>query len=165
MVSVKGTLVMKKVKKTFLLSILLIYGAFLFGASYASNAYAIDFNDYVLDVKALSHGNDIQGVVPVFVIVTYNGAGVDILTAQNFSTKTDAQLVPAGCSALTLDTNEFRNQGDGIYHLGLRPVTTLCAGTYYLPIKVDMRPGVNASGMTVLEIFRFSFDPNLFPWR
>ncbi len=153
---------MKKVKKTFLLSIVLICAAFVFGASYTSNVYAIEFNDFALEVEALSDGNDIQGVVPVFTIVTYKGAGVDTLTAQNFSTNTDAQLVPAGCSALTLDTNEFHNRGGGTYHLGLRPVTTLCAGTYYLPITVDARPGseIKASGMTVLEIFRFSFNLN-----
>lgn len=154
----------QKVKKT-LLSMLLVYAAFLFGGSYASHAYAIEFNDFALDVKALSDGNDIAGVIPVFVIVTYEGAGVDTLTAQNFSTKTDAQIVPtvpAGCSALTLDDNEFQNQGDGIYHLGLRAITTLCSGTYFLPIKVDARPGsgIKASGMTILEVFRFSFSLN-----
>lgn len=154
---------MKKVKKTFLLSILLFYVVFLFGATYASSAYAIDFNDYVLEVKALSHGNDIEGVVPAFVIVTYEGAGVDNLTAENFSINTDAQLVPVGCSPLTLDANEFHNQGDGTYHLGLRLNETSCESgtTYYLPLKVDARPrlGINASGMTILEIFRFSFNP------
>jgi hypothetical protein len=152
---------MKKAKKTFLLFILVFCRVFLFGAIYASNAYAIDHNDYELDVKALSHGNDTQGVVPVFALVTYKGAGVDILTAQNFSTNTNAQLVPAGCSALTLDANEFQNKGDGTYHLGLRPVATLCGGTYYLPIKVDARPGlgINAGGIMALEIFRFSFTP------
>lgn len=149
-------------KKTLLLLISIFCRIFLLGAIYVSNSYAIDYNDYVLDIKALSHGNDTQGVVPVFVLVTYQGAGVDILTAQNFSINTNAQLAPAGCSALTLDANEFRNQGDGTYHLGLKPVTTLCGGTYYLPVKVDARPGlgINASGMTVLEIFRFSFNPN-----
>lgn len=133
------------------------------GAIYTSCSYAIDYNDYALDVTALSDGNDDQGVIPVFVIVTYQGAGVDILTAQNFSTKNDAQLVPAGCSSLTLDDDKFHNKGDGTYHLGLRPVTALCAGTYFLPIKVDARPGlnINASGIAALEIFRFSFDLDL----
>jgi len=154
---------MKKVKKTFLLFILVFCRVFLFGAIYASNAYAIDHNDYELDVKTLSHGNDAQGVVPVFALVTYKGAGVDILTAENFSTNTDSQLVPVGCSPLTLDANEFHNQGDGTYHLGLRLGETSCKSgtTYYLPLKVDARPGlgINASGITVLEIFRFSFTP------
>ncbi len=155
---------MEKMRKTFLLFILVFYKVFLFGVIYTANAYAIDNNDHVLDIKALSHGNDTEGVVPVFALVTYKGAGVDILTAQNFSTNTNAQLVPAGCSALTLDANAFRNQGDGSYHLGLRPVTTLCGGTYYLPIKVDARPelGINASGITVLEVSRFTFTPNIF---
>lgn len=156
---------MEKFKKAFLRLILFGYMAFLFGVGYASNAYAIDLNNYALDVQVISHGNEMQGTIPVFALVTYAGAGVDILTAENFSTKSDAQMVPAissECSVLTLDANAFRNKGDGVYHLGLRPVTSFCGGTYYLPIKVDMRPGfgIKASGMAVLEIFRFSFDLN-----
>ena len=156
---------MKKVKKTYRQSVLLSCMAMLCGVSFSSNVYAIDLNDFALDVQVFSDGNDRQGTIPAFAVVTYAGAGVDTLTAENFSTNADAQMVPAiasGCSVLTLDANAFRNKGDGVYHLGLKSATSFCGGTYYIPIKVDMRTGfgIKASGMAVLEIFRFSFDLN-----
>lgn len=156
---------MKKDNKAFLHLVLSGYTVFLFGAGFGSNAYAIDLNDFALNVQVFSHGNDTQGIIPVFALVTYAGAGVDTLTAQNFSTQASAQMMPSiavGCSVLTLDADSFRNKGDGVYHLGLKPETSFCGGTYYLPIKVDMRPGfgIKASGMAVLEVFRFSFNLN-----
>lgn len=156
---------MRKVKQSFLQSMVLGFVAFLFGASYLTNAYAIDLNDYALDVQVRSTGNDTEGIIPVFVVVTYAGAGVELLTAENFSINTEAQMVPAispGCSTLMLDTGAFRNKGDGVYHLGLKPLTSFCGGTYFIPIKVDMRSGhgIKASGMAVLEVFRFSLNLN-----
>lgn len=156
---------MRKVKTFFLKSLVLGFMAFLFGAGNLSSAYAIDLNEYALDVQVRSDGNDREGIIPVFVLVTYAGAGVELLTAENFSTSTEAQMVPAispGCSVLTLDANTFRNKGDGVYHLGLKPQTSFCGGTYYIPIKVDMRSGfgIKASGMAILEVFRFSFNLN-----
>ncbi|MCB1984494.1 MAG: hypothetical protein H6936_07295 [Burkholderiales bacterium] len=156
---------MKKVIMTFLQSVFRGCIVFLLGVGFGSNAYAIDLNDFTLDVQVITHGNDTQGVIPVFALVTYAGAGVDTLTAGNFSTQASAQMLPSlstECSVLTLDAASFSNKGDGVYHLGLKPQTGFCGGTYYLSIKVDMRPGfgVKASGMAVLEIFRFSFNLN-----
>ena len=101
----------------------------------------------------------------MFALVTYAGAGVDVLSDENFSTQVSALMMPSlstECSILTLDAASFRNKGDGVYHLGLKPQTSFCGGTYYLPIKVDMRLGfgIKAGGMAVLEIFRFSFNLN-----
>ncbi len=118
-----------------------------------TNNITVDMNDFELRVQASGNGSNVYGYAPLVAFVTYQGAGVAGLTSEMFSISTTPQVVPAGASALLLDSERFNDWGDGRYSLGLKPANDEWAtGTYHMVLAVDARPQFKAGGMTIVVI-------------